>query len=208
MARWDLVGTTVLALLTQRPRHPYDMHRFVLDTHKDYIVGLPRSLYHAIDRLERDGMIEPAETSREGRGPERTIYRITAEGREELAHRVRRMLEHPDSDSAVMYAGLSIVAALPVSEAERSLQARAARVEGVIATLDAVLAGLDLPRVLLLEADYARALRAAELAWLRSALADLRSGALAWPDPKMPSGEHAENDTDAHPEPGGTVTGE
>lgn len=201
MARWDLVGTTVLALLTQRPRHPYDMHRFVLDTHKDYITGLPRSLYHAIDRLERDGMIEPAETTREGRGPERTVYRVTAEGREELAHRVRRMLEHPDLDSAVMYAGLSLVAALPMSEAQRSLQARAAHVEGVIATLDAALAGLDLPRVLLLEADYARALRAAELAWLRSTLADLRSGALVWPDPETPgSSTRTEDDTNAHPE--------
>jgi hypothetical protein len=35
-------------------------------------------------------------------------------------------------------------------------------------------------RLLALETEYARALHAAELAWLRGVLADLRSGQLDW----------------------------
>ncbi|TNY35956.1 PadR family transcriptional regulator [Thermomonospora catenispora] len=181
MARWDLVGTTALALLAQRPQHPYQLHRFMVDTHKDYVSGLPRSLYHAVDRLLRDGLIEPVETSREGRGPERTVYRVTDEGREELAHRLRRMLERLDPDSRVMYAATSLMAALDPKEAERCLSTRAAALEGAVAAAEATLATLDLPRVLLLETEYRRALYTAELAWVRGVLEDLRSGGLDWP---------------------------
>ncbi|MBA9003598.1 PadR family transcriptional regulator [Thermomonospora cellulosilytica] len=191
MGRWDLVGTTVLAFLLQRPRHPYQMHRFIVDTHKDYISGLPRSLYHAVDRLARDGLIEAVGTDREGRGPERTIYRITDEGRGELVHRLRRMMERLDPDTSAMYTATSLIGVLPPAEAARYLQARAAALEGAVAAAEAALATLDLPRVLLLETEYARALHTAELAWVRGVLEDLRSGELSWPDPsaETPGGE-------------------
>lgn len=189
MARWDITGTMVLALLAQRSRHPYELHRFIIDTHKDFVTGLPRSLYHAVERLARDGLIEPVEITREGRAPERTVYAVTAEGRRELAHRLRRMLERPDRDTTVMIAALSLVGALDPREVERCLRTRAATLEGAIASAEAVLAGLDLPRVLLLETEYERTLHAAELAWLRGVLDDLRSGDLHWPGlPDEPDG--------------------
>ena len=53
----DLPALAVLALLSRGPRHTYDMHRFMIDTRKDFIGGLPRSLYHAVDKLERSGLI-------------------------------------------------------------------------------------------------------------------------------------------------------
>lgn len=180
VTRWDVTGTTALALLAQRARHPYELHRFIIDTHKDFISGLPRSLYHAVDRLARAGFIEPSGTSREGRAPERTVYAITAEGRAELAHRLRRMLERPDHDTTVMYAALSVIGVLDKREAERCLQTRTAALEGTVSAAETALAGLDLPRLLVLETEYARALHAAELAWLRGVLADLRSGQLDW----------------------------
>ncbi|MEO3782416.1 PadR family transcriptional regulator [Actinocorallia sp. B10E7] len=180
MARWDLVGTTVMALLTQKPRHPYELHRFILDTRKDYVSGLPRSLYHAVDRLARDGLIEVAEVEREGRGPERTVYRITREGREELAHRLRHMLERPDPDTTVIHAALSLSGVLPSTEIARCLRVRAAALEGLVTTADATLQGLDLPRMLLLEVEYSREVNAAELSWIHRLLTELASGELAW----------------------------
>jgi DNA-binding PadR family transcriptional regulator len=48
--------------------------------------GLPQSLYHAVDRLSRDELITPAEISRAGRRPERTVYEII-EGRETKRNR-------------------------------------------------------------------------------------------------------------------------
>lgn len=183
-AQRDLVEVTALALLAQQSRHPYELHRMILDTHKDFITGLPRSLYHAVDRLEGHGLIDATETDRQGRRPERTVYRITGEGEAELATRLRTMLEHPAPDTTVMVAALSLVGCLPASDVERSLEARAASLEGDVAAADAALEGLQnggLPRLLLLETEYARAIHAAELSWLRGLLADLRTGTIAWP---------------------------
>jgi len=193
----DLVEVTVLALLLQQPRHPYELHRFILDTHKDYVSGLPRSLYHAVDRLAGEGLIEPVDTAREGRRPERTVYRITEEGRAELTTRLRRMLERPDPDTTVLTAAVSLMACLPLDVAESSLRTRVAALEGAVAGADATLTGLQesgLPRMLLLEVEYERAVRAAELAWLRGLLDDLRTGALAWPALPQEAGRRAAGD--------------
>ena len=84
MARtlWSL---SVLALLRERPMHPYELQRQMHLRHTDERLGLKRgSLYHAINQLQRDGLIEPIETSRAGRRPERTVYQITRDGEEEL----------------------------------------------------------------------------------------------------------------------------
>ena len=52
-AERDLPGLTVLALLLTGPRHTYEMHRMMIDTRKDFVTGLPRSMYHAVERLLR-----------------------------------------------------------------------------------------------------------------------------------------------------------
>ncbi|MER6172903.1 PadR family transcriptional regulator [Streptosporangium sp. NPDC001681] len=179
----DLVRLTVLALLSVRPSHPYEMHRFVVDTHKDYVTGLPRSLYHAVDRLVRDELIAAVQTSREGRRPERTVYELTDEGRAELATRLRRLLEQVGPDSLTFTAAISLMGCLPKAEVERALRVRAATLEGRVVAADASLKGLTesgLPPVLLLELECERALRAAELDWVRGLLVRLESGEITW----------------------------
>src|SRR5690606_34329055 len=124
----------------------------IVDTHKDYVTGLPRSLYHAVERLARDGLIVPVETSREGRRPERTVYEITDDGREELASRLRALLERPDPDRRTLLAAVSLIGCLPVPEALRALRTRVAALEGLIAGGEAqvrALVGSGLPEELL-----------------------------------------------------------
>ncbi|MGW0231003.1 PadR family transcriptional regulator [Actinopolymorpha singaporensis] len=183
----DLVNLTVLALLLQGPRHPYELHRLIVDTHhKGHVADLPRSLHHAVDRLMSDALIVADETGREGERAERTVYRITAEGRAELAARLRGLLELPDGDRRTLTTAVSLLGCLPVEEAVRSLGARAAALEGGIAALDGATETLragGLPRLLLLELEYARAATAAELQWVRGLLADIRVGELTWPSP-------------------------
>ena len=180
----DLVGLTVLALLVQGERHTYDMHRQMIDTHKDFVTGLPRSMYHAVERLSRDGLIEAGSTLREGGRPERTLYRLTDAGRAELRARVRRLVETPDPDATLFVAALSFVACLPVAEAVAALSTRAAALDeaanGMRAHLDTL--STRLPRLLLIEVEYALGRAAAERDWVRSLVADLDSGALTWPD--------------------------
>jgi DNA-binding PadR family transcriptional regulator len=179
----DLVGLTVLALLSIKPSHPYEMHRFILDTHKDYVTGLPRSLYHAVDRLVRDELIVPLETSREGRRPERTVYELSDEGRAELATRLRRLLTELRPDTRSFLAAVSLMGCLPVSEVERALLARAGALESTVFSCDVQMKNLQesgLPRLLMLELECERALRHAELEWVRSVLEGFGSGQLTW----------------------------
>ncbi|MEV4806027.1 PadR family transcriptional regulator [Nonomuraea sp. NPDC049421] len=181
--RPDLVGLTVLAMLSLRPAHPYELHRFIVDTHKDYVTGLPRSLYHAVEKLAGQELIVPVETSRQGRRPERTVYQITGEGRRELATRLRALLESPGAERRTFTAAVSLMGVLPVPDALQSLRTRAASLEGALAGLNAHLDALrasGLPEVLSVELDYERTLSEAELAWVRRLVARLESGELTW----------------------------
>ncbi|MFC4113471.1 PadR family transcriptional regulator [Nonomuraea zeae] len=185
--RHDLVGLTVLALLTVHPSHPYELHRFIVSTHKDYITGLPRSLYHAVERLARDELIVPTGTDREGRRPERTVYEITEEGREELLSRLRQLLESPDPDRRAFVAAISLIGCLPRQEALRALRVRAATIEGTLAGMRAHMSAQThsgLPAILMLEVELEHALNAAELGWIKDLIDRVDKGALDWaPDP-------------------------
>ncbi|MGJ6965979.1 PadR family transcriptional regulator [Streptosporangium sp. G11] len=181
--RPDLVGLTVLAMLSVRAGHPYELHRFIVDTHKDYVTGLPRSLYHAVERLAGEDLIVPVETSRDGRRPERTVYEITDEGREELSTRLRALLGSPNPDRRTFTAAVSLMGTLPVPDALRALRTRAAAIEGLLAGTNAhlrVMKDGGLPDILMIEVDYERTLNEAELAWVRRVVARLESGELAW----------------------------
>src|ERR671932_469430 len=90
--RLNTLALTALRLLHERPMHPYEMARIIQKRRIDVVLALKRgSLYHAVERLEREGLIEAAETSREGRRPERTVYRLTEAGRDEYEARLRAL---------------------------------------------------------------------------------------------------------------------
>jgi DNA-binding PadR family transcriptional regulator len=186
----DLMGLTVLALLTTGPRHAWDLHRFIIDTHKDFVTGLPRALYHAVDRLAAQELIAPIETTRHGRRPERTVYQLSDEGRAELHTRLRGLLSTPGRDSTGFVAALSFIGCLSQLDVQRALRSRAADLAGQVRSIELTLTELretGLPRVLLIEAEFERDRAAAELAWVDSLLADIANGDIDWtmplPDP-------------------------
>ncbi len=76
-------GHVLLGLLVRGQQHGYDLKR-ERDLHfpetKPMAYG---QIYAALDRLHRQGLIEPIAVQREG-GPDRTVYAITPAGRAEL----------------------------------------------------------------------------------------------------------------------------
>ena len=156
----NLWSLTVLCFLRERPMHPYEMQRLIRQRHKDEFLDLkPGSLYHAIDRLQRANLIEPVETSRDGKRPERTVYRLTELGEREVLDWLRELLAQPVREKSQFLAAMSHVAHLPPEDARDQLKERANRLEVAIVALNAVLQSLSarLPRVVLVEAEYARA---------------------------------------------------
>jgi DNA-binding PadR family transcriptional regulator len=179
--RLNDLALTALHLLHERAMHPYEMGQVIRRRHIDEILGLKRgSLYHAIDRLVRDGLVEAAETSREGRRPERTVYRLTEAGREAFEDHLRDLLAEARYEPTSFTAAVQFLTSLEPEAARPLLERRLLGLELIVARFDSALA-LDLPRAVLLESEYARALYAAELEWVRGVVADLREGRLTWP---------------------------
>jgi len=180
----DLLSLTVLAFLSEEPHHAYDMERMIRERHKDFATGKPRSLYHAVERLARGGLIEPIETTREGRRPERTVYRITDEGRDQFTAWVADLLEQPQAEHPLVTVAISFIAYLEPDAAAAALRGRIVHLESEMAGLDAALRTLQtemhLPRLVLLEHECRRALRQAECDWVRSIIDQIQSGQLSW----------------------------
>ncbi len=177
---WEIA---VLALLREAPMHPYQMQRLLKVRHKDEILALKRgSLYHAIGRLERAGLIEVEKTSRDGRRPERTTYRIAPAGTESLLEVLRRIISTPRQESSEFMAAMSFMLHLPPDEAALRLAQRCTRLQGQIEGLTAGLtaASAHVLRINLVESEYLLAMLKAELAWVRDLEEDLRAGKLTW----------------------------
>jgi DNA-binding PadR family transcriptional regulator len=182
----DMVALTTLGLLSEGPCHPYEIQRMLRDRHKSYAVGKTRTLYRAIEELETLGYIEAVETSRDGRRPERTVYRITPEGREELENWLADLLAAPVDETPVFSVAMGLLGYITQQRAESALTRRLITLQAKLIALDATLKlaqdDLGLPRLVLLELEHAMALASAELEWVRRIIADMQSGELIWND--------------------------
>lgn len=185
----DLAALAVLALLSTGPRHPYDIHRLLGETGKVFVTGLPRSLYHAVSKLEQGGLIEPAGTQRQAGRPERTVYALTMAGRDEARRRVEVLLATPTADAGITYAALSFIAVLERDQAIAALRARSAALAAAIDRLVADLAGAsEVHPLLLVESEYELARMRAERDWVSGIADRITSGDLEWLDAFPPEG--------------------
>ena len=99
MARRKIANTlalAVLGLLQERPMHPYEMASTLRERHKDSSFKINSgSLYDTVEALAREGWIEPVETDRDGRRPERTVYAFTALGQREFLAWIDELIATP-----------------------------------------------------------------------------------------------------------------
>ena len=130
--------------------------------------------------LFRSDLIAEVESGREGRRPERTVYRITDEGRAELVDWARELLSEAEPEFPRFRAGLSVMAVIGPDEVVTLLQQRLAGVERATAEAQAAidLHGPRVPRLFLIELEYDLAMLAAEQAWMRSLIEEIDGGTL------------------------------
>ena len=175
----NLLGLAVLATLTERPMHPYEMATVMRERGKERDMALKwGSLYTVVGSLHRHGFLEVVENARHGARPERTVYRITDDGRRELRDWVRELIAVPEREPPRFEAGLSVCAVLPPDEVTELLRQRLARLDAENAAQRAALDRnrADVPRIFLVEAEYDLALGEADAGFTRSLLADLDRG--------------------------------
>jgi DNA-binding PadR family transcriptional regulator len=179
------LALAVLASLYERPMHPYEMATTMRARNKDESIKLNYgSLYSVVDALQRGGLIETQETTREGRRPERTVYRITDTGVHELLDWLGELLSTPIKEYTQFEAGLSFLPVVAPAEALALLGARVNRLDMELTGRRSVHARIDehIPRLFSVEYEYKTTLLEAELKWLRTLVHDIESGALGGSD--------------------------
>jgi PadR family transcriptional regulator PadR len=83
--RGALLEPAVLAALAQQSAHGYDLRRSVEEMTEGIVIVDPGGIYRLLRRLEQEGFVESAWAEGEF-GPQRRQYRLTADGRDLLAH--------------------------------------------------------------------------------------------------------------------------
>lgn len=175
----NLLALAVLATVVQRPMHRYEIASLIRERGKDQQMDVKwGSLYTVVQNLAKNGYLEVVGTSRQGARPERTVYRITDAGRRELTDWTRELLATPEPEHTRFAAGLSVHMVLPPAEVIELLQTRLTALEEQIGAREDALAGHleTVPRLFLIEDEFALAMVGAEAAWVRGLLGELTSG--------------------------------
>jgi DNA-binding PadR family transcriptional regulator len=168
--RGNPLALAVLALLWERPMHPYEMSMTLRERRKDESVRLNfGSLYSVVDSLVTAGLIEAGATEREGNRPTRTVYRITAAGVTEASEWMRDLVGTPAKEFPAFEAALSFLPLLGPDDVARLLRLRASALRERLAGMASALGEAEaqgLPEVFAVEAHYERAMLEAELAFV------------------------------------------
>jgi DNA-binding PadR family transcriptional regulator len=174
------LALAVLALLFERPMHPYEMGLLLKQRHKEDSIKLRYgSLYTVIELLLARGFIAAKATVRDGKRPERTIYEITAAGRDELHDWMADLVAEPVKEFPQFEAALCLLPVLPPDEALALLRQRLKRIEQTAAGLDGQIAGIsaqNFPGLFLVETEYRLALLKAEQAFLGELIRRIENG--------------------------------
>jgi DNA-binding PadR family transcriptional regulator len=183
------LALAVLALVFERPMHPYEMAATLKHRHKHESIKLRYgSLYTVIDLLVARGLITSKETSRGGKRPERTVYLLTQAGHDLLQDWMRELLGQPVKEFPQFETALSLLGVLPPTEAVKLLVDRALLLASTIAALEGHLAEMKsktlselaepnqqipepllrqkFPELFVVEGEYRLALIKAELAFV------------------------------------------
>jgi DNA-binding PadR family transcriptional regulator len=177
----NLMALAILSAVAHRPMHPYEMAATLRGWGKDRDMAIKwGSLYTVVQNMAKHGLLAEVESSRQGRRPERTVYRITEAGRAELVDWTRELLSVAEHEFPRFRAGLSVLSVLAPDEVTGLLQQRLSALNAEITkqrdALDRERA--EVPRLFLIEDEYDLAILAAEAAWVGSLLAELTAGTL------------------------------
>lgn len=173
-SRSNPLALAMLSCLSERPMHPYQISATLKQRQKETSVRLNYgSLYSVVGSLLKRGLIVEEGVSQDGNLPQRTVYKITPEGEDELVDWMRDLIRVPVKEYPAIEAGLAFLRpVLAPDEAAELLRERLDRLSSSIEKEESRLAQIDdtgLARLFGIEAEFAIAMLRAE----RDFLADL-----------------------------------
>lgn len=166
--------------------HPYEVATTLRQRAKHQSVKLNYgALYSVVESLQKRGLIEPQETERAGRLPERTIYRLTDAGRIEVTDWLAELISSPVLEFPQFVAALSLMVALPPQQVADLLKERLKQLvveDAQAAARREVMQKHGLPRLFWVEDEYRARLRATEIEYVRDLVRDIETGTLEGSD--------------------------
>ncbi len=178
------LAVSALAMLEERPMHPYEMYRLMVQRFEHEVVKVrPGTLYHAVARLADDQLVEAVGTDRSGGRPERTTYRITPLGRGMMRERLRGMFARPVNEYPSFPLALGEAHNLPRDEVLRLIAERVRALEARNGEARALLdhAAENVVEAYLLDHYFVIDMTTAELDWLHRLAVRLENEELEWP---------------------------
>ncbi|SDJ34987.1 PadR family transcriptional regulator [Salimicrobium halophilum] len=117
----------IMGLLKERPRHPYEMKRAMIDQKWNKLISITDgNLYHNIRRAEERGNIRGIKTEKVDQRPNRTVYELTEQGEEELSDMIVEVFRNQKMDVSLVYPALLFVRYSDKSLVEQALRSWAA----------------------------------------------------------------------------------
>lgn len=178
----NLLALAVLSLLTERPMHPYEIAAVMRHRDLSSVIKLNQSsLYSTIEALQREELIVPVETQREGRYPERTIYTTTEAGRAELNDWLRSLIGQPAVEYTQFAAGLAFIGHLPPSEVALLLNAHVQYLQEQMKGMHAAIKRarqLGVDRLFTIEDTYTLTLLEARLTFIQQLIQEIQDETL------------------------------
>jgi hypothetical protein len=167
----------ILGLLAERPRHGYQIEQVIEERNlREWTEIGFSSIYAALSRLEKAGLVESHLEPSPGRGPGRKVFHLSAQGYAGWQHGMLAALATPIAAPPPLLLGLSALPGLPrplarqaLQDCRRKLLAQRAR----LAERGAQAAALPHVQAMF---TLSLALNQAELDWLEKFLDEMEAG--------------------------------
>ena len=115
-----------------QPVHGYDVRRELLSWRAEEWANVsPGSIYNALKSLTKDGLLEVAGAGQVGGRPERTTYRLTADGEEEFMRLLRDTWWNVRPPLDPLLPAVSFLWAMDREELMQALMHRVRQIEGM-----------------------------------------------------------------------------
>jgi DNA-binding PadR family transcriptional regulator len=117
------IQIVLLGLLQENSFHPYEMKKTIIENKWDHLFPVTDgNIYHAIRKLEKHDWVEAEKEEQVNNRPNRTVYRITDEGKVQLSKEIQLVFEQRLKEPRSLYPATLFIHSSNVEEIKKMIQ--------------------------------------------------------------------------------------
>ncbi len=169
-------------LRIKQPTHGYEVRRELESWNAEQWANIAYgSIYYALNKMAKEGLVQTVERSRSGKGPARTVYAVTRQGEAEFQRLLREFWWQPKPVIDPFQVALTFMSELPLDELLAALKHRAAVARTVVGIMADKQSGMEqngIPRHVMENFRLVTEHYVAELRWAEEATDRVKRGDL------------------------------